>query len=194
MPRPGINTLLALVILVAVSVSIPLTITMAQVSEDEARSTFERLGCISCHNGQVAASWDEMVNLFESWKGKYTSLDEAVKAEIEYFGGQKFNSYNELVQTMANNVGRSPDDPEVRMVFQYLESLFGVEQAQTTEPPKETTPTPTETMEEREEPVTPTVTGVRGGEEPAEGVVLTIISIAAIVVIAVVAAVYLTRR
>jgi len=157
----------------------------AQPSENEARRAFEGLGCTSCHNGQVASRWDEIVSHFKSWGGKYASLDEAVRAEVTYFG-MKFNSFDELMKTMATNVGRQPSDPQVVLVRDFLVSLFEAGEATPTTPQPTTPQTP---------PTTPGVTeGVRGGERLGWGVILAAIAIAAIVLGALVAALIVVRR
>jgi len=158
----------------------------AQPSESDARRAFEGLGCTSCHNGQVAHRWDEIVSHFKSWGGKYASLDEAVRAEVTYFGGVKFNSFDELMKTMATNVGRQPSDPQVVLVRDFLVSLFEAGRATPTTPQLTTPQTP---------PTTPGVTeSVRGGERLGWGVILAAIAIAAIVLGALVVALIVVRR
>jgi cytochrome c len=57
--------------------------SLAQPSEAEAKSAFERLGCTACHmSGGIASPWDGVVSMFRSASGKYPSLDEFVRAEI----------------------------------------------------------------------------------------------------------------
>lgn len=165
---------------------------VAQPSEEEARSAFEQLGCVNCHNGNVARTkWEDIVADFTEWRDKYATLDEAVAAEVEYFGGQRFSSFKELMERMATNVGKDLSDPQIVVIMEYLASLYGVtlEEAlgeQVTPAPEETTP----------EELTTIDVGYRteGGEEPGIGIATTIIVIAVIVLGAGLAAFILTKR
>ena len=85
----------------------------AQLSVDQARALFEQLGCTSCHTkGGVASSWEEILRGISDWARRYPSLDEAVRSEVEYFGGKRFNSFDELMEFMGRNVGASAADVE----------------------------------------------------------------------------------
>jgi cytochrome c551/c552 len=103
--------------------------SLAQPSEAEAKSAFERLGCTACHvRGSIAPPWDEMVSMFRSAAGKYPNLDEFVKAEISQRVkarvGAEPKSWDELFTVMAGYVGKKPDDPSVKVVESYLASLL----------------------------------------------------------------------
>ncbi|MCE4617168.1 MAG: hypothetical protein F7C32_01090 [Desulfurococcales archaeon] len=91
---------------------------------DEVRNTFTDIGCTGCHNGQTAIAYDDLVNKVRAWGSEYGTIDEAVKEEVTYFGGQKFNSFDELMQTMAGNVGKTIDDPEIVQIKQFLQDQF----------------------------------------------------------------------
>lgn len=184
-PRNPLTLAIAALISLALF-SVFSSLAVAQPTAEEARSTFEKLGCVSCHNGAIAPAWDEMVSLVREWGQKYPSLDEAVREEsrvregFRNFGYQ-FDSWDEMMSQMARNVGKSPDDPDFFLVNQFLLSLVGVQPT-----------TPTETIT----PTTPEETPpqVREAEEPFAGVVLTALIIALIVIGAGVAAVILMRR
>ncbi len=94
------------------------------ISVGEAMRLFERLGCTSCHNGQTALSFEDAVLLIDSWRGKYASLDEAVAAEIEYFGGQRFQGYDDMFERMAANVGKTLDDPDVMALYDFFKAVY----------------------------------------------------------------------
>ncbi len=210
----GKHVLLFVIAIIAFS-SIATLFATAQLSEEEAMNKFQALGCTSCHNGQVAADWNKILDLFESWKGKYASLDEAVKAEVEYFGGQKFNSYDEMMNVMAQNVGRSMDDPEFKALYDFFKALYeGQPQETPTETPTETTPettppateqttppetSPTQSPTQTTPPASPTETETRETPTPTEteeqGVSFGVAAgIAIIIIIIVVGAIFLATR
>ena len=106
---------------------------------DEARQLFQRLGCTSCHNGQTARTFEEAVLFIDGWRGKYGSLDEAVAAEVEYFGGQRFESYDAMFSQMAANTGKTLDDPDVMKLYEFFKAVYEgrVDLAGVTPPPEE---------------------------------------------------------
>ena len=171
--------------------------TQAQPSPEEARQIFENIGCISCHAGkplQPAASWDLIIQFMEDWSQKYPSIDEAIRNEVTYYGGQKFNSFDELMERMSQNVGKTRNDPEIQQLEAFFRSFWGEQQTETqtqeeTTQAAEQTEAPAETQTPEEQ-----VEGVRGGEEPKAGITLTVVSIALVILVTIVAAVYLTRR
>jgi cytochrome c553 len=100
-------------------------VAAAQPTEDEAREVFQKLGCISCHmQGGSAKPFDEIVSLFQQWGGQYATIDEAVQKEVKYFGGQTFDNYDQLMETMAMNVGRTMDDPDIQLLYDFFLNLF----------------------------------------------------------------------
>ncbi|MEB3860308.1 MAG: hypothetical protein LRS43_03765 [Desulfurococcales archaeon] len=168
---------------------------IAQPSEDEARSAFEQLGCVSCHNGNVAQTrWEDIVADFTEWRDRYASLDEAVASEVEYFGGRKFSSFRELMEVMAQNARVDLSDPQMIVIMEYLVSLYGVtlEEALggqvTPAPPEETAPEEEETIDVGYNTLT------MGGEEPGIGIATTIIVIAVIVLGSGIVAYLMTKR
>ncbi len=172
--------------------------TQAQPSPEEAKQIFENIGCISCHAGkpgQPAASWDLIIQFMEDWSQKYPSIDEAIRNEVTYYGGQKFNSFDELMERMSQNVGKTRNDPEIQQLEAFFRSFWGEQQQTQTQAEEEQTQTTEQTEAPAETQTTEEQTeGVRGGEEPKAGITLTVVSIALVILITVVAAVYLTRR
>jgi cytochrome c551/c552 len=138
-------------------------VVLSQPSEAEAKSAFERLGCIACHRagGVPARPWDEIVSHFKASAGKYASLDEFVKAEVaeevKKRGYGEVGSWSELFERMAMFSGKRPDDPGVKTVESFLASLLGVQAPGATPPttptitipPQVTTPPATTPVEER---------------------------------------------
>ncbi len=99
--------------------------TSSQTNIDEARSVFETLGCTGCHTaGGIAPPFDSVVSKVANWSSKYSTIDDAVKNEVNYFGGQKFNSYEEMMKVMAGNVGKTPDDPDIQLLSQFFKDVF----------------------------------------------------------------------
>ena len=139
-----------------------------QVTEDEARQLFQRLGCTSCHtSGGTAPPFDEVVAMIESWRGQYASIDEAVASEVVVFG-QKYDSYDALMQAMASFTGKTLDD--IRPLYDYFLQVFQGQQAQ---PPSGETPgataTPTETATTPAETGQETAAQTPGATTPAGG-------------------------
>ncbi|BAA80720.2 hypothetical protein APE_1719.1 [Aeropyrum pernix K1] len=122
----------------------------AQPSEEEARATFESIGCVSCHNGTVAVTWDEIVDELKEVPEKYGGDIDAYARDVAYFGQKgAFNTWNDLIATMAQNVGKQPNDPDIQKINEFFLSVAGVSGGETT--PTETatgTTTPQETTEE----------------------------------------------
>jgi len=166
--------------------------SLAQPSEAEAKSAFERLGCTACHmSGGIASPWDGVVSMFRSASGKYPSLDEFVRAEISQRVkakvGAEPKSWDELFTVMAGYVGKKPDDPNVRVVESYLASLLQAPGA-TTPPTTLTTPTSPPQV------TTPAPEAVRGGERLTWGVILAVVAIVIIVLGALIVGLLVMRR
>ena len=139
-----------------------------QVTEDEARQLFQRLGCTSCHTaGGTAPPFDEVVAMIESWRGQYASIDEAIAAEVVVFG-QKYDTYDALMQAMASFTGKTLDD--IRPLYDYFLQVFQGQQGQ---PPAGETPgattTPAETVTTPAETGQQTATQTPGATTPTEG-------------------------
>ncbi len=135
-------------------------VVLGQPSEAEAKSAFERLGCIACHrSGGIGNSWDEIVSRYRALAGKHASLDEFVEAEVyqkvKSRMGIEVRSWSELFEKMAQYSGKRPDDPGVKTVESFLASLLGAQApgatppTTLTTPPQVTTPPATTPVEER---------------------------------------------
>jgi len=166
--------------------------SLAQPSEAEAKSAFERLGCTACHmSGGIVPPWDGVVSMFRSASGKYPSLDEFVRAEISQRVkakvGAEPKSWDELFTVMAGYVGKKPDDPNVKVVESYLASLLQAPGV-TTPPTTLTTPTSPPQV------TTPAPEAVRGGERLTWGVILSVVAIVIIVLGALIVGLLVMRR
>ena len=165
-------------------------VVLGQPSEAEAKSAFERLGCIACHrSGGIGNSWDEIVSRYKALAGKHASLDEFVEAEVyqkvKSMLGVEVRSWDELFQKMAQYSGKRPDDPDVKTVQSFLASLLlGAQEPGTTTPPTTLTTPPQVTTPPATTPV----------EE--RGVSLLVAALAALIIVAaiVLAAFWLARR
>ena len=164
-------------------------VVLGQPSEAEAKSAFERLGCITCHrSGGIGYSWDEIVFRYKALAGKYDSLDEFVKAEVaeevKKRGYGEVRSWSELFERMAMFAGKRPDDPGVKTVESFLASLLGVQAPGATTPPTTLTTPPQVTTPPATTPV----------EE--RGVSFLVAALAALIIVAaiVLAAFWLARR
>ncbi|MCE4604138.1 MAG: hypothetical protein F7B20_04135 [Aeropyrum sp.] len=157
-------------------------VLQAQPSEEEARAAFDQLGCVSCHNGTVAADWDQIVSLLSEVPDKYGGDIDAFARDIVYFGQKgAFQTWDELMAQMAVNVGVSTDDPNFVLVNQFFLSVAGVEGA----PADQVETTPAETQpQETEEPVE------TQPEEPeeAKGVPFGLAAVIALVIVILIAA------
>ncbi len=152
-------------------------VAVAQPTEDEAREIFQTLGCTSCHmQGGSAKPFDEIVSLFQQWGGQYATIDEAIQKEVKYFGGQTFDSYDKLMETMAMNVGKTMDDPDIQLLNEFFLNLFesgaGTPTATTTPTTTGTTGQTTTTTNAATTPTTgPTETATTGAGGPGVGVI-----------------------
>jgi len=173
--------LIALLSLIALSGAV--SYTTAQVSEEEAKSIFDQLGCANCHGAGVAPSWDEMIALFEDWATRYESIDEAIASEVK---GVAASSYAQLMQSMATFVGKSPDDPDVKKLEEFFLQVF--EQARGGAPAAPTTPAETPAQ-------TPETTAPETPEAPAEGITFgEAAAIATLIIVVILVAAFVLSR
>jgi cytochrome c551/c552 len=167
------------------------TVAGAQLTEEEARSLFERLGCTACHIGdqpqRPALKWELIIELLQKVPEEYGGDLDAFAQSIEYYGGRTFESWEDLIAQMAQNVGRSPDDPEIRQLFDYFAAVAGAAPAQ---PPAEQPPAEEEAPAPQPEQPQP--------EQPAEekrGIPFGLaLAITAAIVVVVVAAIYMLTK
>ncbi len=162
-----------LVVLAAVTGAMQLYLASAErtLTVDEAKQAFEQLGCTSCHvEGGVAEPWDEMLDEIAFWARNFETLDEAVRSEVVYLGGKKFNDFNELMEQMRQNVRASPDD--IAPLTQFYLDYFEQSKASTT----------TTAAGQPQQPAQPA-----GDTGVSRDVVLAVVGSALLVIIAVVA-------
>jgi cytochrome c551/c552 len=98
-----------------------LAASAAQVSEEKARQIFVSKGCKACHNGKVAPSFDDTVKKIREWASKYSSLDDAVRAEYKYMGGAK--SYDEMMRQMKKFTPQISDQ-EFKLLYDFFKQVF----------------------------------------------------------------------
>jgi len=168
--------------------------SLAQPSEAEAKSAFERLGCTTCHrSGGIGNSWDEIVSRYKALAGKHASLDEFVEAEVyqkvKRSLGVEVRSWSELFKTMVGYVGKKPDDPNLNVVQSYLASLLQAPEAAT---PPTTLTTPMSPMSPPQVAM-PAPEAFRGGERLTWGVILSVVVTAIIVLGALIVGLLLMR-
>ena len=182
------TTILGLIALVALVGLNSISVSQAQLSEEEARSLFEKLGCTACHVGNQplapALNWELILERLQKVQTEYGGDLDAFAQDTEYYGGRKFQSWEELIQQMAANVGRSPDDPEIRQIFEFFASYAGVAPQETPAPAETPEETPTPTPPPEETPV-----------EEARGIPFGLaIAITVVIVAVVVGAIYMVTR
>jgi len=102
--RKSLSIMLILSMLLIFSAAYALALT-----EPEAESKFQSLGCTNCHKaGGPADEWDEVVDEIKAWATEYPDLDTAVKTELQ--SELNVNSFSELMDKMAQNAGVSSSD------------------------------------------------------------------------------------
>lgn len=112
---------LAVTILLIGAMLLAPTVVMGQLTYDQAEAEFQQLGCTSCHNGGTAPPFDEVVQMIQSWSQNYNSLDEAVAAEVVAFG-KSYDSYDAMMQDMAQFTGKTLDD--IQNIYQFFIDVF----------------------------------------------------------------------
>lgn len=170
----------------------------AQVTEEEARQIFEQIGCTSCHNGVVAPDWNGVLEVLSKAQTEYGGDIDALARDINYFGRTgAFNTWEELMQVMAQNVGKSLDDPEIQKLNEFYLAYMGVTGAPQPEQPAEEQP------QEEATPQPPPQEEAPVAEQPAEeepqeaakGIPFGLaLAIAAVITLVIVAAAYFFTR
>lgn len=95
----------------------------AVLTQEEAEALFDSLGCKSCHReGGVADSWSEILSELREWGEEYNSIDDAVSEKVTYLGGVHFNTFDDLLEQMKNNVGASDED--IAKLKEFFISVF----------------------------------------------------------------------
>ena len=77
--------------------------------------------CSSCHNGQMAPTFDGVVAKMKEWAKKYKTLDEAVAHEYKFSGGAK--SYDQMMQQM-KNFAAGISDQDFKALYDYFKQVF----------------------------------------------------------------------
>ncbi len=176
-------TALILTATLILAVALASLTVLSQPTEAQAKDAFAKLGCTACHNGKVAKTWDEIVARWKGLSGKYTSLNDFVKAEVteevKTRGYGEPKTWDELFILMSTFVGKKREDTKI--VEEYLASLLGIGATPTTPTP---TPTPTPVTS----PATPPA------EERGVSFILAAVAAAILVLILVAIAFYLSRR
>lgn len=137
-----------MLILLGLIMTTPTLVLLSQLSEEQARDQFNSLGCNGCHNGAVADSWDDILMELREVPEKYNGDLDRFAQNVNYRLNPniKFQTWQDLVNQMAENVGKSADDPGVKAVFQYFENVATT--PQTTTPPGHTGVTATPITEQ----------------------------------------------
>lgn len=137
-----IITVLALVVIVFL---VGTSAFAATVSEQKAKEVFEKSGCVACHNGKVAPTFDGTVSKIKEWAAKYETLDEAVQKEYTYMGGAK--SYDQMMQQMRRFTPTISDE-DFKLLYDYFRQVFSESKGATPTATAATTTTPARTATE----------------------------------------------
>ncbi len=165
-----------------------------QLTVEEASNLFQQIGCVSCHmpNG-AAKSFDEILSLMAEKASQYNgNIDEYVRNEVVYFGNQKFDSFEEMMKVMQQNVGASDEDMAKLNAFfkNYFEAAAKGKVAQEGEAKtaEEQAPTQEEKSPDQEKPAEEKV-----AKQP-QNIPAIVFGVAAIVIIAVLLVVFTARK
>jgi len=82
--------------------------------------------CATCHNGQVAPSFDQLVKIIKGWAKKYKTLDEAVAHEYK-----QASSYDQLMQQMRSYAG-GLSSQDYKLIYDFFKQVFEEAKAGTT--------------------------------------------------------------
>ncbi len=165
-----------------------------QMTPEQAFNIFQQIGCVSCHMENGAAEpFDEILKEMAENAAKYNgNIDEYVKNEVVYFGNQKFNSYDEMMKVMQQNVGASDEDMAKLNAFfkNYFEAAAKGEVAQEGEAKagEEQAPAQEEKAPAQEKPAEE-----KPAKEP-QNIPAIVFGVAAIVIIAVLLVVFTARK
>ena len=112
--------------------------------------------CSSCHNGQMAPTFDGVVAKIKEWAKKYKTLDEAVAHEYKFSGGAK--SYDQMMQQM-KRFSPGISDQDFKVLYNYFKQVF--EEAKGGAKTTTATKTTTKTTTTATKTTTPTTTTTR---------------------------------
>ncbi len=118
--RPAATALLAVVALLGLLASLS-QFAAAETSEEEAFEVFHDLGCTSCHNNAVAPDWNGVLEMLRKVQSEYGGDIDAFARDVNYFGRKgAFNSWQELMAVMAQNVGKNLEDPDIQKLNEFF--------------------------------------------------------------------------
>ena len=197
--RPAATALLAVVALLGLLASLS-QFAAAETSEEEAFEVFHDLGCTSCHNNAVAPDWNGMLEMLRKVQSEYGGDIDAFARDVNYFGRKgAFNSWQELMAVMAQNVGKNLDDPDIQKLNEFFLAYAGVQPGageQPAEQPQETqTEAPAETQQPAEQPPAQEQPPAEQPKEEAKGIPFGLaVAIALIITLVIVGAAYFFTR
>ena len=111
-------------------------LSQEQLTPQQAADLFQQLGCVSCHMPNGAAKpFDEILNKMSQMAKQYNGdIDAYTRETVEYFGGQKFNSFDEMMKVMQGNVGASDEDMAKLKAF-FISYFEAVAKGEVEQPP-----------------------------------------------------------
>jgi len=194
--------LIAAVLLLGIAVGFSQLIATAQISEQEAQQLFQQLGCTSCHNGTVAPDWQGTLEIMKKVQTEYGGDIDEFARNVNYFGRTgAFNDWNELMEVMARNVGKTLDDPDIQKLNEFFLAYAGVQPGAQEEQPADTaTDTATQTQQEQDQADTQQEAAAPAEEQPAaeeqtQGIPFTVaVAVATIITIIVIGIAYFFTR
>lgn len=165
-----------------------------QMTPEQAFELFQQIGCVSCHmeNG-AAESFEGILKEMAEKAPEYNGdIDEYVRNVVVYFGNQRFNSYDEMMKVMQQNVGASDEDiAKLKAFFRnYFEAAAKGEVAQEGEAKtaEEQAPAQEEKAPAQEKPAEE-----KAAKQP-QNIPAIVFGVAAIVIIAVLLVVFTARK
>ena len=193
--------LVAAVLILGVAVAFSQLVATAQVSEQEAMQIFQQIGCVSCHNGAVAPDWNGTLEMMQKVQTDYGGDIDAFARDVNYFGRKgAFNSWNDLMATMAQNVGKTLDDPDIQKLNEFFLAYAGVQAGggQQAEQPAETQTQTQQEQPQEQQPAEAPAQEQPAQEQPAEegkGIPFALaVAIAVVITLVVVGAAYFFTR
>lgn len=140
MVRVSVRGVLGLVVMVLLMLGIGIAASQT-ANEAKVKQIFQA-HCATCHNGQVAPSFDQLVKTIKGWAKKYKTLDEAVAHEYK-----QASSYDQLMQQMRSYAG-GLSSQDYKLIYDFFKQVFEEAKAgatTTTTTTKTTTSTKTTT-------------------------------------------------
>ena len=199
--RTAIAGLLALVLLLGIAVGLSQFVATAQISEQEAMQLFQKLGCTSCHNNAVAPDWNGTLEMLKKVQTEYGGDIDAFARDVNYFGRKgAFNSWEELMAVMAQNVGKTLEDPDIQKLNEFFLAYAGVQPGAAEQPAEQPAETPAEQEQpaQQEQPAEQAPAQEQPAEQPmeeAKGIPFGIaVAVAVVITLVIVGAAYFFTR